>query len=72
MESKSNIEIIRLEKSIETRVSVFQNFSSGDDISVSLIQRKCRCGYNSAYMVFEMLVEDDLIERGPTSLGKMR
>ena len=39
-------------------------FKSGDDISISLIQRKCQVGYNTAYRTFEKLVEDDLIERG--------
>lgn len=53
-----------MEQDIKTRATVFQMFKSGDDISVSLIQRKCRVGYNSAYRVFENLVEDGLVEKG--------
>jgi len=59
---KTGIELIA--EDIKTRTTVFQMFKSGDDISVSLIQRKCKVGYNSAYRVFENLVEDGLVEKG--------
>lgn len=36
-------------------------FKSGDDISVSLIQRKCKAGYNSASRTFEKLINEGLI-----------
>lgn len=52
------------EQDIKTRTAVFQVFNSGDDISVPLIQRKCKTGYNSAFRVLENLVEDGLVERG--------
>lgn len=54
----------QMEQDIKTRTSVFKMFKSGDDISVSLIQRKCNVGYNSASRTFENLIEDRLIERG--------
>ena len=54
----------QMEQDIKTRTSVFKMFKSGDDISVSLIQRKCNVGYNSASRTFENLIEDGLIERG--------
>ena len=61
------------EQDIKTRTAVFQNFKSGDDIGISLIQRKCRCGYFSASRVLENLIEDGLVEEGKTksSICKM-
>lgn len=53
-----------MEQDVKTRTLVFQMFKSGDDISVSLIQRKCKVGYYSASRTFENLVEDGLIEKG--------
>lgn len=53
-----------MEQDVNIRTTVFQMFKSGDDISVSLIQRKCKVGYNSALRTFENLVEDGLIEKG--------
>jgi Fic family protein len=54
----------QMEQDVKTRTSVFQMFKSGDDISVSLIQKKCKVGYNSASRTFENLVEDGFIEKG--------
>ena len=54
----------QIEQDSKTRKAVFEMFKSGDDISVSLIQRKCKVGYNSAYRTFENLLEDGLIEKG--------
>ena len=54
------------EQDIKTRTAVFQNFKSGDDIGVSLIQRKFKCGYFSAPRVLENLIEDGLVEEGKT------
>lgn len=54
----------QLEQDIKTRVSILQTFNGGDEISVSLIQRKCCVGYNTASRTFENLVEDGLIEKG--------
>jgi DNA segregation ATPase FtsK/SpoIIIE-like protein len=36
-------------------------FKSGDDISIPIIQRKCKTGYNLAYRVYTKLVEDGII-----------
>jgi predicted transcriptional regulator len=52
-----------LEADIKLRTLVLQMFKSGDDISISLIQRRCAAGYNTAYRVFENLVEDGLIKK---------
>lgn len=52
-----------MEQDVKTRTTVFQMFKSGDDITVSLIQRKCQVGYNSASRTFENLVEDGLVEK---------
>jgi len=60
---------VELEQDIKTRTSVFEIFNSGDDISIPLIQRRCKCGYNSAYRVFNNLLEDDLIMRGENKNG---
>jgi hypothetical protein len=54
----------QMEQDIKTRTTIFELFKSGEDISISLIQRKCQVGYNSAYRTFENLIEDGLIERG--------
>ena len=51
------------EQDIKTRTSVFAMFNSGDDISVSLIQRKCKVGYNSAHRTLMNLLEDGLVKR---------
>lgn len=58
-----NIKQIQMEQYMKTRVVVFQMFNTGDDISVSLIQRKCKVGYNSASRVLENLIEDGLVEK---------
>ena len=73
METKNGVVETQDEQDIKTRTVVFQNFKSGDDISVSLIQRKCKCGYFSASRVLENLMEDGLIEEGKTksSICKM-
>lgn len=42
-------------------------FNSGDDISIPLIQRKCRCGYFSASRVLQKLIEDGKVKEGKTS-----
>lgn len=50
------------EKDIETRSKIFQVFKIGDTITVPLIQRKCKVGYNTAYRTLKNLIEDDLVE----------
>jgi len=57
------IKQVQLEQDVKTKKFVLQIFKSGDEISVSLIQRKCCVGYNSASRTFEKLVEDGLIEK---------
>ena len=64
---KDVIKETQLEHDIKTRSGVFERFNSGDDISVSLIQRKCKCGYFSASRVLENLIDDGLVERGKTA-----
>lgn len=44
-------------------------FSSGDDISIPLIQRKCACGYNTASRVFDDLVSKGIIIRSTNQFG---
>ena len=61
----------QLDQDIKTRTAVFGTFKSGDDISVSLIQRRCSVGYFSASRVLENLIEDGLIEQVGNSVGKM-
>ena len=46
------------------KVNIF--FSSGHDISVSLIQRKCRSGYFSASRVLQKLIDDGKVKEGKT------
>ena len=36
-------------------------FKKGDDISVSIIQRKCKVGYNCAYRTLVSLIEQNKI-----------
>jgi len=66
---KDVITEMQLEHDIKTRSGVFERFNSGDDISVSLIQRKCKCGYFSASRVLENLIVDGLVERTKGLLG---
>ena len=57
----------QLEQDEKTRSAILIHFKSGDDISVSLIQRKCQVGYNSAYRTYNMMISDGLIKK-PTNL----
>ena len=66
MEKKNGVVETQDEQDIKTRTAIFQNFKNGDDIGISLIQRKCKCGYFSASRVLENLMEDGLIEEGKT------
>jgi predicted transcriptional regulator len=66
---KDVIKETQLEHDIKTRSGVFERFNRGDDISVSLIQRKCKCGYFSASRVLENLIDDGLVERTKGLLG---
>lgn len=66
---KDVIKETQMEQDLKTRTAVFQNFKSGDDIGVSLIQRKCKCGYFSASRALENLIEDGLVQRGKTVSG---
>ena len=66
---KDVIKETQMEQDLKTRTAVFQNFNSGDDIAVSLIQRKCKFGYFSASRVLENLIEDGLVQRGKTVSG---
>ena len=61
----------QLEQDIKTRTKVFGMFESGDDISISLIQRKCLVGYFSASRVLQNLVDDGLVELIKGNFGKM-
>jgi hypothetical protein len=61
----------QLEQDIKTRTKVFGAFESGDEISVSLIQRKCSVGYFSASRVLQNLVDDGLVDIIKGTYGKM-
>lgn len=61
----------QLEQDIKTRTKIFSMFESGDDISVSLIQRKCSVGYFSASRVLQNLVDDGLVKFIKGTFGKM-
>jgi len=61
----------QLDQDIKTRTAVFGTFKSGDDISVSLIQRRCAVGYFSASRVLENLIEDGLVESIKGTFSKM-
>lgn len=50
------------EKDIETRTSIMNTFESGDYISIPLIQRKCRTGYNTASRTLQNLLDDGIVE----------
>jgi DNA segregation ATPase FtsK/SpoIIIE-like protein len=45
-----------------TKKSVVEMFKSGDDISISLIQRKCKVGYFSASRVLDSLICGRLVK----------
>lgn len=42
-------------------------FSKGDDISISIIQRKCKVGYNAAYRLLNYLILQKLIVKNNNS-----
>lgn len=47
--------------------SVLTAFKSGDEIGISLIQRKCRSGYFSASRVLQKLIDEGKVQEGKTS-----
>lgn len=53
----------QLEQDEKIKSAILTRFKSGDDISVSLIQRKCQVGYNSAYRTYNMMITDGLIKK---------
>jgi hypothetical protein len=55
----------KVDAEVLEKVNIF--FSSGDDIGVSLIQRKCRCGYFSASRVLQKLIDEGKVKEGKTS-----
>lgn len=46
-----------------TLINVAMNFNVNDEISESLIQRKCKVGYNSASRVLDKLIKDKKVKR---------
>lgn len=60
---KGHNKYLQSKQDTKTRESVLIHFKSGDDISVSLIQRKCNVGYNSAHRTLMNLVMDGIIKR---------
>jgi len=64
---KDIIKQTQAERDIQTRKEVFGKFNSGDDISISLIQRKGKGGYFSASRVLMNLIEDGFVEGGKTA-----
>ena len=55
------------ERDIKTRSSIMLTFEKGDEISVSLIQRRCKTGYFTASRVLENLKVDGLIKDLPNA-----
>lgn len=49
--------------------SVKEDFESGDDISISIIQRKYALGYNAAGRVFDKLVNENFIKKPSGKFG---
>ncbi len=66
MKTESTITAEQFKSDIDTRTKIFGMFKSGDDISVSLIQRKCSTEYFTASRTLENLIEDGLVKRGKT------
>jgi len=63
---KDTIKETQFMHDVNTRSSVYGTFKTGDDISVSLIQLRCKTGYFSASRVLENLIEDGLVQAGKT------
>jgi hypothetical protein len=61
----------KVDSELLEKVNLF--FSIGDDISVPLIQRKCRSGYFSASRVLQKLIEEKKVkeEKNCTSVCKV-
>lgn len=60
---KKTIEEFNKQQDAKTLIEVFKLFDPGDDISISLIQRKCKVGYNTAYRTFYHLVHDGIMKQ---------
>lgn len=56
----------------ETFEKAKEYFKPGDTVTVSLIQRYCRSGYNSATSVYKMLLSKGLTEESKKGLSKMK
>lgn len=65
------IQEMNTEKDIETRSKIFEVFESGDTITITLIQRKCKVGYNTAYRTLKNLIDDDIVESQSKSEGTL-
>lgn len=55
-----------MEKNIQ---AVTEAFECGDDISIPLIQRKCKLSYNAAKQTYDRLVSIGAIKPGANPLG---
>lgn len=56
-------------KEDEAVESVKENFKSGEDISIPIIQRRYTLGYNSAGRVFDRLVNEGIIKKPSGKFG---
>jgi hypothetical protein len=57
----------------EVENEVLTTFNNGDDISISLIQRRCTCGFNSASRVFnKLLAEGTIVKTSQNGVSKFQ
>ena len=46
-----------------TKQTVLEIFKSGDDISITLIQIRCKAGYFSSYRTLKSLIKEGVIKK---------
>ena len=63
------IEQTQMEQDVKTRTMVFQMFKSGDDISISIIQRRFALGYNASWRVMDALLSEKFVTPNEKQIG---
>ncbi|QQV91474.1 hypothetical protein M1M25_gp041 [Tenacibaculum phage Gundel_1] len=67
----SNVEEIRKGIALQTYNKALHRFIPGEEVTISLIQKKCRCGYYSASEAYRLLISNNEIKEteGKTGVG---
>ncbi len=67
----SNIEEIRKKMALQIYSKALHRFIPGEEVTISLIQRKCRCGFHSASAAYNLLLSNKEVKEieGKSGVG---